>query len=310
MPLRNPAAATGLRILAGVALYVALLALWLAVGLDRVYDGYVLLAAEPLVPFLTHFPVGSAEGVEFPRIHNQAFVLVWIVALALVARGAPWKKRVVGYTSLAVVVVLLHIVALAFQIHLALALKSQQNLNLPLLLPWEVQGLKLFTQLLFLGSLQVAAFIALALTAFWSSQRAFVGRFGNGDEARSPSRWRDPARQHRALVLAGLMAVFFCVACTTAAWWIRETDPRHLAAHARVGDAFARQQMFSEAETQYRAAVRGEADAGRTWAALAFVVHRQGEIAETKRVLDRALKQVNDPAWRTRLEQARAEISD
>ena len=55
-----------------------------------------------------------------------------------------------------------------------------------------------------------------------------------------------------------------------------------MVAHARVGDAFAVRQMFSEAEKQYRAAVRGEADAGRTWMALATVVHRQGDPAETE----------------------------
>ena len=68
--------------------------------------------------------------------------------------------------------------------------------------------------------------------------------------------------------------------------------------------------MFPEAEEQYRGALRGGSDAGRTWMALAHVVHRQGDLAETKRVLDRALEQVSDPAWRVRLEQARAEVSE
>ena len=44
--------------------------------------------------------------------------------------------------------------------------------------------------------------------------------------------------------------------------------------------------------------------------ALAVVVHRQGDDAETARVLDRALEVVTDPAWRTRFEQARAEVHD
>ncbi len=292
----------GLRVLAGVALYFLLVTLWLASGLDKAYDRFVLESATAIVPVLTHFPIGASEGVDVLDVHNRAFTLVLIVSLAFVVRGLRWKRRLAYYTPLLVGVVLLQIVGLALQLYLALVLKSQGKLNVDLLLPWEIETVKWITQTVFLGNIQVAAFLAIVLTAFWSMGRELDDFFG-GEAKASPS--AGTIRRSWRVASAGVLLV---VAVATTAWWVREFDERHATAHVRVGDAFARQHMMFEAEGQYRAALRGAGRDGRTWMMLAATVQQQGRREEALNLLNHALEVVTDPNWRERLEQARSRL--
>ncbi len=292
----------GLRVLAGVALYLLLVTLWLASGLDKAYDRFVLELATALVPALMHFPIGASEGVDVLDVHNRAFILVLIVSLAVVARGLQWRRRLAYYVPLLIGVVLLQIVGLALQLYLALVLKSQGKLNVDLLLPWEVETVKWITQTVFLGNIQVTAFLAIVLTAFWSMGRELGDFFGGEAKA---SRSAGTIRRSWLVASAGVLLI---VAVATTAWWVRELDERHATAHARVGDAFAQQQMMFEAEGQYHAALHGAGRDGRTWMMLVATVQQQGRREEALNLLNHALEVVTDPNWRKQLEQARSRL--
>ncbi len=319
MNRRSLVVGLGLRVLAGVALYFLLVTLWLISSLDKAYDQFVLELATAVVPALTHFPIGSSEGVDVLDVHNRAFILVLIISLALVARGLPWKRRLAHYAPLLAGVVLLQIFGLALQLYLALVLKSQGKLNVSLLLPWEIETVKWMTQTVFLVNVQVTAFLAIVLTVFWSMGRELGRLFGaeaktsrnaGGGKKRKPNRDRDHERWaaiRRSWLIASA-GVLLVVACATTAWWVREFDGRHAAAHLRVGDAFAQQHMMFEAEGQYRAALRGAGQDGRTWMMLAMAVQRQGRKEEALNLLNHALEVVTDPNWRQQIEQARIRL--
>jgi hypothetical protein len=288
------------RLLAAALAYLALNAAWLAAGLDRVYDQLVMRAATLLLPGLVHFPIGSSSLAPV-EIHNQGHALVLTLACALAATAPAPLARLARYGAIAASIALSHVVALALQLHIGLAVNFQQKTGVALLLPWELTLLRRGFQLLFAYGTQIGPFLAVALAVASSAGPALVRRFGVDASIERPPRRRP--------ILAVTSAVVIALAVTGgAAWWIRERDERHGRAHAVVGDLLLERRQGDVAEGQYRAALRAAGSNGRTWFMLASAVGQQGERQRALRVAETALDTVDDPAWRARLERAREQF--
>jgi len=178
---------------------------------------------------------------------------------------------------------------MALQLHLALALRFEQNSGLALLLPWEQEILRRLFQLLFAAGLQVVPFVMIALTAYWTVGRSPGEWLGERDDRPRPRRVRP-------------IAVAVAVALTAlAAYRIRETDARHVRAHAFIGTAFFERRQFDEAERQFRSAVQGGTSDATAWLGLAAIARARGRRDEAVDLLRRAIEAVERPAERDRL---------
>ena len=288
----------GLRLLLGFVLYAALCTAWLLAGLDDHYDRLVFSAAGLVVPILTHFPIGASE-LSPVTLHNQGYVLVLAVSLGVVAARLSWKQRLARYGTALAAIVTIHVVGMALQMHLGLALKFQERTDVPLLLDWELRAITVTFQLLFLMGLQIAAFVLLVLTAAWSTEHEFPGWPGRETSALSVAGLRLPGSRQRLVAAGALLAIG--AAIVGAAWQWRERSPQHVRAHAYVGHLFLDQGNDERAERQYRAAIRAGSTDGRTWFNLIALMDEQGRIGEVRRLANRAREVVTDPAWRQRL---------
>jgi tetratricopeptide (TPR) repeat protein len=212
------------------------------------------------------------------------------------------------YGVILVLVVSSHILGFAIQFVIALGLKFEGRAHVPLFLPWELTLLARTFQLAFAFGLQIASFLAVALTAFWCSGSTVRGLFGDegpDDEPEPavlapPGRWSRWARPQILLPAGALLLV----GTAGLVWWVREVDPRHAKVHTVLANTFFANGQWIEAEEQYRAAIRGGASDGPTWYGLAGVASRRGDHALAVERLERALEVVTDRAWRGRLESA------
>jgi hypothetical protein len=179
------------RLALGLGLYVVLDVAWLAAGADRAYDAAVLQLGARLSSSVAHFPVGSTTARPLV-LHNQGHACVLIVAMAVVSSRLAWRARLGRFGALLALVATSHVLAMALQLHLATALKFEARTGVALLLPWETALHKRVFQLLFLAGLQIAPFVALALTAMWNHERAPAAPSGAGLPGHRPRRWLRP----------------------------------------------------------------------------------------------------------------------
>jgi hypothetical protein len=125
----------------------------------------------------------------------------------------------------------------ALQLHLGLALGAEAAWGTPFLLPWEQHALAWATELSFMVGLQVVSFLGFVVTA-WGALSL---------PSPAPRAGRAGRRVLAACVVLGLVSA-------SLAWWWRERDPRHVAAHLELGQRFLARGMLLEAEDQFRRA--------------------------------------------------------
>lgn len=295
---RSTAAHVGLRLVVGFAVYFALNALWLLVGFDRLYSQTVERLSVAIVPALTHFPLSSAT-IEPLTVHNPGHAQMLALALALAVGRLSWGDRVVRYGALSLLLAAIHVASMAIQLHLALALRLEQNSGIAVLVPWEQEILRRLFQLMFAAGLQIVPFVMIALTAYWTDGRSPSEWLGDVARPRTASRSGQPRWQRPALVAAAV-----AVGLTWfGAYRVRETDPRHVRAHVRVGTAFLAQQRLDDAELQFRAAIRAGTSDVTAWLGLAAIAWEHGRRDEARDLLRRALETVETPTGRDRLRQ-------
>jgi len=283
----HPLAGAALRILTGFGLFALLLPAWLLAGLNHRYDALVLATARWVLAWIKHFPVRSPE-LEPLAIHNQGYVLVLILAMAVVSTRVPAVDRVWRYTLLALAVFAIQTASSTAQLALGLEVEFLERTGVHLMLPWELEVYRQVGRVLFLAGIQITAFVVVALTALWNTPELLPRPEGPG----RPGRTR--------LGVAATIVAATLLSVTT--WWVREFDSRHADIHARFGHLFHDQGLLETAERQYRAAVRGGTSDGRAWWNLIRSTERRDGAQAAERLRRTALSQVSDPEWRRRIE--------
>ena len=272
---------------AGGALALSLLALpiWQASGASEAYRRAVVGAAERIVLATQHFPLLSG----FPGLTPPSgdFVVLLAIGLTLASIGSDRRRRV-GLLAIALVVTAgLQTLAAVASIHLESAAEMARSQGLLVLLPAEFQLVSQAKLALYYSQLAVI-FTLFLLTSPWFDGDRAIGRplaFG--------------------CVLGAIL-----LAGSSMAWgrW-RETDERHVAAHAKIGHLFWAKHDDAVAGEQYRISVAGGTVDPEVYFNLAGIEARRGRLAEASRLLRRCAVLGADPVWAARVTRAHQRIT-
>lgn len=275
-----------LRLAAGVALYLALLAPFRALELDRLYGAAVLAVGQAVFLPFQHFPV--LERLDNLTLNNLELLVVLTLALFAVSTPIDLATRCRRFGHVLAAIFAMHVVTayLAIVVRAASEMSAQGIL---VLLPAEfriVDGLKYF---LYDMGQEAGPFVMLMLALAWN-----VGVLREP----GPVRLRRPTMAAACGVIVAL--AFVGIAYTRA----RERDPRHVDAHAKIGHLFWNRGSDAEAERQYRAAVAGGTADLQVFYNLGGLELRHGRRADAEALLRRGLERAGEPVWRARFEKA------
>ena len=269
------------------ALLVSLLLLpvWQASGAGETYRAAVVAVAERIVLATQHFPLlASFPGLKPPE---SDFVILATIALTAVSVGIGWRRRVALLLMALALTTAFQTLAAVATIHLESAQEMERSQRIFVLLPLEFRGVSQAKMILYDAQLAVIFVLFLVTSAWWKSPH----------EGTTPSRLR---------LVTSVAALFVVLAGSWLAWGrFREADPRHVAAHAKVGHLFWVKRDDAIAEEQYRVAVAGRTTDPEVYFNLAGIAVRKGRSDEARRMLKRCAELAPDGAWPARVARAR-----
>lgn len=305
-------------------LYVALRPLWVFTGLGDVYGrlirdlvGFVFLRTQ-------HFQV--LDSIDEVSIVNLDHLVVFAISLLIVSgrtSGTSWTRWIRRFVLVMLLIILFHVVT-AF---LSLNLKTAQDLilqqQLQILLPWEFRILDALKFSLYDLGLQAGPFVLMILSVVWNESsptppsHTLRARGAGGDPpqlGRARRLERGESRESATRVrldrrwILGSLAFLVTVVSGIAFWsrW-RESQPLHVAAHARLGQIYLDHGSLRASEAQYRIAVAGETRDPEVFYNLAKILSRRGARAESETLLRRGYLLAEDTGWRRRFEEALAQ---
>ena len=297
----------GLRALAAFALYLLLKPLWTLVGAHEAYQAAILKVGTMVVLATQHLPVVSTlEKLSIVHLDN---LIVLILAYVVVSTRLPWVARLRRYAIVLVVVLALNVVGVVLETRIDAAEYLLSTQGLLLLLPWEFRIIDGFKYLLVDFGLNIGPFILMLLGAAWNAgliaswERAQPATRRQAARATSRQGARRATTQQRARAAAVLALL---VASALLAWsWLRESDARHVAAHAKLGHLFLGNHQPDKAADQYRIAMEHGSTDGEVFLNLSRILADGGRVGEALRVQRRGLEVVQDAALRGRLQKAR-----
>jgi hypothetical protein len=272
------------RAAAALAISLLLLPVWRAAGAAEAYRRVIVGTAEKIVLATQHFPLLAS----FPDLKppESDFVVLLVVALTLVSIGIGWRRRV-GLLVLALALTAaLQTLAAVATINLESAQEMERTRRILVLLPVEFRAVNQAKLILYVAQL-VVIFTLFLLTSPWR---------GVLDTKASVS----PRR------LAVAVAVALVVLPGSWLAWSRwrETDARHVAAHAKVGHLFWVKRDDAIAEEQYRIALAGGTTDPEVYFNLAGIEAARGRGNEAARLLRRCAEVGADPIWAARVTRA------
>jgi hypothetical protein len=279
-----------LRAIAAFGVYLLLHPVWTRLPPQSAYESFVLRSATALRWFTGHFPAPPAVP-QLP-VRFLDFLLVLTVAYAAVSLKLPWRIRLGRAVAMAGVIVAAHVTATALQMDIDRSRSAWSGQHVMLLLPRELQLAIWLKYLLYEGGLQIAPFLMAGLWASWNA---------NADRAGPPAP-PSPSRRRPLGITIGAVGGGGVIACLALAWGAaRERDPRHGQAHLWFGTQDLSQGHWSDAETQFTAALEGVQSDGRAWYGLALARHRRGDVTGSVEALERGLEVVSDPVLRRQM---------
>ncbi len=283
-----------LRACAAYFLYLVLQPVWSRFGLRALYESLVLAAAGRLFLPIQHFDVLAT--LDNLSIVNIDFLVVLVISLFLVSWRMPWAERAKRFGAALSVIFALHVAAVILEIRVRSAQDLWAQQQLLILLPWEFRVVERLKYLLYDVGLQLGPFVMLGLTATWNGLADRPRR----KDTRTPNVfWR-----RRILALACGSAV---VVAAAAIWrWQRESNPLHIAAHARLGHIYWEHRSLHAAEQQYRIALDGNTSDPDVYYKLAVLVSQRADRRQATDLLRRGLGVAGDPAWQRRFREALA----
>ena len=297
----------GVRALGAFCLYVVLYPIWTMVGADHVYDRVILMLAAAVLRVTQHFPVYS--GLENHELRYLDFLAILGISYFAVSSGMGWKKRLLRFAGLFIVILVIDVVAVVLQAEIGVARELWRKEGLILLLPREYQIISWLKYLLFEFGLQLGPFILFALGAAWNSgiSVSLPAWWGTADHDQGlgvGAKSQVNRGQRRTPWVVGL-AIVMVVATSLGVWkFVRESDRRHVQTHVLLGNLFFDKGRWARAEGQYRVAIGEGSLDGQAWFNLAVIRRDQGESSESIRLLQSGLEVVKDPSWQHRMEKA------
>jgi len=284
----------------GFALFLLLLAPAKLVGFDRLYAKPVLAAAQAIVVPTQHFPV--LARMDNLSLHNLEFGVVLAVALFLVSTNLSLGARLKRFGIALAVLFAFHVLVAILTIKIVVTQDLLRTRNIQMLSTAEFQVVDWVKYFCYDLGLEIASFVLLLLTVAWNLTA------GQPRRRRVPR--RDPgeirARRVRRLVAAGSVVGLAGAAFLSARVYgtIRERDPRHVDAHAKIGHLLWSTHKESQAAEQYRLAMSGGTTDAEVLFNLARVESRVGHRAEARRLLDRGITLAREPALKERFQKA------
>ena len=233
-----------------------------------------------------HFPLlASFPGLQPP---NSDFVVLLAIGLMAVSIRVGWRRRLV-VTGVALCATFgLQTLAAVATISLESAQEMERSQRILVLLPVEFQLVNQAKLTLYHAQLAVI-FALFLLTSPWMRELDVGGRV-------------ERRRGRRGAI--GL-AVLVALAVSWIAWgrW-RETDARHVAAHAKIGHLFWVKRDDRIAEEQYRLAIQGGTVDPEVYFNVAGLAAQRGHPEEATRLLRRCAELGTGPVWRARVARA------
>jgi hypothetical protein len=291
------------RAAAAFGIYFLLRPVWEWTGPKAVYRAIVVGVAEKVVIATQHFPVVAT--LSNLTTQNIDFVVLLALSLMLVSTRVGWPRRLRLFGTALAVIIGLQIFGCFLAVMMAATYDIENKQRILLLLPWEFRVVARVKYAVYDVGLPAMMFALFLVTCIWNSGLAVSGLADPGSNSRKgePRARRSFGRSLKALAFGLGVALV-----STSGWWIwdrcRESDPRHVEAHAKVGHLFWAKGDKTTAEEQYRIAVAGGTVDPEVFYNLAGVAARQGRLDESKRLLGRCAELSADPAWNTRVERA------
>jgi hypothetical protein len=293
-----------LRACAAYVLYLVLQPVWSRFGLRALYESLVLAVAGRLFLPIQHFDVLAT--LDNLSIVNIDFLVVLVISLFLVAWRMPWADRTKRFGAALSVIFVLHVAAVILEIRVRSAQELWAQQQLLILLPWEFRVVERLKYLLYDVGLQLGPFLMLGLTATWNglADLAVLREPERLRRRREDARTANVFWRRRFLALACGIAV---LAAAAAVWrWQRESNPLHIAAHARLGHIYWEHRSLHAAEQQYRIALDGNTSDPDVYYKLAGLVSQRADRRQAADLLRRGLGVAADPAWQRRFREALA----
>ena len=293
------------RAAAAFGIYLLLRPVWEWTGLKAVCRAIVLSVAEQILIATQHFPVvASLSGM---TIHNIDFVMLLAVSLFLVSTSVGWLRRLKLFGSALAVIVGLQIAGSVLTVMMTAAQELQNTQHILVLLPSEFRIVDRVKYALYDLGQPAILFALFVLTLVWNSGSDVFRLAEPATESRTGERRtvRYPRHSRRML---GLGLVAGIALASISGWWVwnrwRESDPRHVEAHAKIGHLFWAKGDNATAEEQYRIAVAGGTADPEVFYNLAGIAARHGRFGDARQLLDRCSELTTDPDWRSRVERA------
>jgi hypothetical protein len=285
---------------AGVAFVVFLVLLppWRWSGLGRAYGKAVMAVAQVIFVPTQHFPL--LTRLDNLTLHNLDHIVILTVALFLVSTNLGNTSRVKRFASALVVIFAYHVIVTILTVKVQATQELLTSMNILVLSPVEFRLVDWFRYFAYDLGLEVAPFVMMLLTVVWNLNPGPDGR---------TTRRRGDARDRRgrpplAFVAIGLGVL--ATLCSAASFYARsrETDPRHVDAHAKIGHLLWNSHRDAQAEEQYRLALAGGTTDPEVYYNLAGLEARSGHRGAALQRLDEGLRMALDPAWESRFQKA------
>jgi hypothetical protein len=296
------------------ALFLVLLAPASAIGFDRLYAKPVVDVARAIVVSTQHFPL--LARLDNPTLHNLQFGVILTFALFLVSTNLNLISRIKRFGLAFVVMFSFHVVVAILTMKVWVTQDFLNRMNILVLSPAEfrvVDWLKYFSYDL---GLEISSFMMLVLTCVWnftasrelpSIPENRAGRERTTKRRRSDERDRGGQRRLTAAAIGlGIVAIFVLAAVLYGN--SRETDPRHVEAHAKIGHLFWNGHQDARAEEQYRLALAGGTNDPEVFYNLAGLEAKSGNRGAALQLLDQGMGTAHEPVWQSRFQKAIALI--
>jgi hypothetical protein len=292
------------------ALFLVLLAPASASGFDQLYAEAVVAAARAIVVSTQHFPL--LARLDNPSLHNLQFGVILTFALFLVSTNLNLISRIKRFGLALAVMFSFHVIVAILTIRVWVTQDFLNRMNILVLSPAEFRVLDWLRYFSYDVGLEIAAFVMLVLTVIWnltaSRQLPPVpeNRLGRGrtrQRRRSDERDRGGGR-HLAVAAIGLGVIAILSSAAVLYGKSRETDPRHVEAHAKIGHLFWNSHNDALAEEQYRLALAGGTADPEVFYNLAGLETRSGNRDAALRLLGQGVRVAHTHVWRSRFQKA------
>jgi hypothetical protein len=286
-------------------LFLILLASANWAGLSGSYGKAVIAVAQAIYVPTQHFPL--LTRLDNLTLHNLENVVILTIALFLVSTKLDLASRISRFGSVLAGLFSYHVVAAILTIKVQTAQELLASMNILVLSPTEFHVLDWLRYLLYDVGLEITPFVMLLLTIVWNLTASRAGRERSTKRRPTRDSMRRGRRRVRAAAMGLVVIAIFSLSAVLYGRW-RETDPRHVEAHAKIGHLFWNTHKDAQAEEQYRLALAGGTTDPEVFFNVAGLEARNGNHRAALRQLDEGMRITHEAVWQSRFQKAIALI--